>query len=334
LSSIINNSTYTNNNNNNNSGNYSFNLNNTLLSPGKKGKQYYKLVSSSTKQKRKYNLNENNIKLHSPLNIVNMHTKVNTFTNNITTNSNGNSNNKRNNKYYIRKIFENENSFLNPLTTTTTNSNYIHNNNITHLNSTNTSFNMSMIHNAHSIISGAKKIENISTLKGRNIQHIQGNTCGSSLTPGKKGNYIMKRNTNGGGSFNIKEVKIPKRNVNDSKYIRRILFKNFSISMNKHKANVNGSKGGGSVVCSSKVGSGSCSKNNSIIKNKGSSNVQTPNNNNNREIHKIIISWLLNNILKNDNINMKELYYKVKPFYEPIINECLTEQKYEFIYIY
>ena len=305
LSSIINNSTCTNNNNNNNnSGNYSFNLNNTLLSPGKKGRPYYKLVSSSTKQKRKYNLNENNIKLHSPLNIVNMHTKVNTFTNNITTNSNGNSNNKRNNKYYIRKIFENENSFLNPLTTTTTNSNYIHNNNITHLNSTNTSFNMSMIHNAHSIISGAKKIENISTLKGRNIQHvkkyqhIQGNTCGSSLTPGKKGNYIMKRNTNGGGSFNIKEVKIPKRNgsygnrnVNDSKYIRRILFKNFSISMNKHKANVNGSKGGGSVVCSSKVGSGSCSKNNSIIKNKGSSNVQTPNNNNNIiKTNKIIFS--------------------------------------------
>ena len=322
LSSIINNSTYTN-NNNNNSGNYSFNLNNTLLSPGKKVRHYYKLVSSSTKQKRKYNLNENNIKLHSPLNIVNMHTKINTFTNNITQTSN--SNNKRNNKYYMRKIFENENSFLNPLTTTTTNSNYIHNNNnnnITHLNSTNTSFNMSMIHNAHSIISGAKKIENISTLKGRNIQHvkkyqhIQGNTCGSSLTPVKKGNnYIMKRNTNvragGGGSLNIKEVKIPKRNgsygnrnVNDSKYIRRILFKNFSISMNKHKTNGNNSK----------VGSGNCSKNNSISKNKGSSNVQTPNNNNNIRTNKIIFSLHncnFSNVLKK-NFNKETTITKPK----------------------
>ena len=185
------------------------------------------------------------------------------------------------------------------------------------------------MHNAHSIISGAKKIENISTLKGRNIQHvkkyqhIQGNTCGSSLSPEKKGNYIIKRNTNvrGGGSFNIKEVKIPKRNgsygnrnVNDSKYIRRILFKNFSISMNKHKTNGNSSKGGGSVVNSSKVGSGNCSKNNSIIKNKGSSNVQTPNNNNNIRTNKIIFSLHncnFSNVLKK-NFNKETTITKLK----------------------
>ena len=360
VSSFINNSTCTNNNNNINNishmNNYSLNLSNSLMSPSKKIRHYYKLVSSTSKQKGKINLNENNnIRLHSPLNIVNMNTKVNAF------NNHNNSNNKRNNKFYIRKIFENENSFLNPLTTTTiNNSNYVynhnninqhnvslnindhHHNNNTHLNSTNTSFNMSMIHNAHSIISGAKKIENISTLKGRNIQHVkkyhhmQGNTCGSSLSPGKRSSCVMKRNADvRGGSFNIKEVnvnnKIPKRNgsygnnnrnVNDSNYIRRILFKNFSTSMNKHKANGNNnSKEKGCAVNNGKAVSGNCSKNNSIIKHKGS-NVQTPINN--IKTNKIIFSLHncnFSNVLKK-NFNKETTLNK--PKYPTYINPSIN----------